>query len=315
MKYRRKALGRCAVLVAAAAALSTFNASAFQTPHQTRQLHLIITDANSQSLENVTADEISVSENGVPQTVESLEMLEMPAYYALVVDTSGSLRSQFPSIQDASRVLLSSNQPEDKTFILSFIDTVEMVEEPTSDKIQLLSAVSRLKINQGQTALFDAVYTGVKELQKVADVSRRKALVLITDGENRSSRIKEDELFKVLRETDIKIFILGMVEELDRVGGVVRKSPYDSSVALLERLAKETGGRVFFPKQDENSRTMSQIAHDLRRQYRLKYKSTNPLGKPTHKVEIKLGESQHKKRRKAIVRPAYTTAYLLNAQR
>lgn len=313
MRYTPSLLKLSALLLlAAAATLLTEKPSRSHQGPATRQLHLIITDSKgTESLENVQASDINLTEDGVPQIVDSFEMLEMPVHYGLLIDTSRSLQMQVPTLVEVSRTLLSFNRPADQTFILRFVDKVEMVQQATSDQALLVNAVNRLKIEAGQTALFDALYVAATELQKVQDPNRRKALVVITDGENRASRIKEGELFKFLRDADFKIFIVGLVEQLDREGGVVRRSPYDGAKALLERLAKETGGRVFFPVRDVDRKIIDQIDHDLRRQYVLKYTTGNVKQKSTYKVEIKVSESKDKKKRKAIFRPAYTLEQLV----
>lgn len=236
-------------------------------------------------------------------------------HYGLVIDVSGSLRSQFPLILDAARNLISRNTQEDQTFVIRFIDTVEMLQETTSNRVALFAAIEQLKPDRGQTALLDALYNAAGELQKVRDPNRRKALVLITDGENRASKIKESELFNLLREADFQVFIIGLAEELDREGGLVGRSLHDRSVAFLERLAKETGGRLFFARKDVTSQITEQIANDLRRQHVLKYRSSNAQVKSRYKVEIKVSDGNDKKKRKAILRPAYTAQQLLNVDK
>ena len=270
-----------------------------------RRLQLIITDnKGSKSVTDVQATDIELTEEGSIQTVDSLELIEKPTHYGLVIDVSGSLRSQFPLILDAARNLISKNTQEDQTFIIRFIDKAEMLQETTSNKVALFTAIEQLKPDRGQTALWDALYTSARELQKVRDPNRRQALVVITDGENRASRINETELFNLLRESDFKVFIIGLVEELDREGGFVRRSSHDRSVAFLERLAKETGGRLFLARKDAGSEISEQIAHDLRRQYVLQYRSSNAPATPRYKVEIKVRDGKEEKRREEIMLPA-----------
>jgi 23S rRNA-/tRNA-specific pseudouridylate synthase len=86
-------------------------------------------------------------------------------------------------------------------------------------------------------------------------------------------------------------------------------------VGFLERLAKETGGRLFFARKDADSEITEQIAHDLRRQYVLKYRSSNAEIKSRYKVEIKVSDGRDKTKRKAILRPAYTSQLLLKVDK
>ena len=281
-------------------------------PSTVRSLQLIITDNKGNSLGDVQPADLELKENGVPVTVDSLEMIEKPVHYGLLIDVSGSLRSQFPLVLDAARRVISSNTQEDQTFILRFIDKFEMVQNSTSNKAALFSAIDQLKPDRGQTALFDSLYLAAKWLQEINDPTRRKALVVITDGENRSSSVREKELFDLLRETDLNIFIIGVAEELDRSGGLIRASVYERSVEFLQKLAKETGGRLFFAKKNIEPTLVDQIAHDLRRQYVLKYLSPNAMPGSGHKVEIKVIGTKDEKKLKAIYRPSYTAQQLLN---
>ncbi len=79
----------------------------------------------------------------------------------------------------------------------------------------------------------------------------RRALVLVTDGEDRASYLKLEELLKYLRAIDVQVFAIGLVQELDKQGGFIRRSPREQAAKLLDTLAAETGGRVFYPKKLE----------------------------------------------------------------
>jgi VWFA-related protein len=297
------------VLFALAATFLLSGTASGQSP--VRKLQLIITDHKDRSIDDVQAADIALKEDGAPVAVESLELSEKPVHYGLLIDVSLSLRSQFPLVLDAARRVISSNTPEDQTFIIRFIDKSEMVQASTSNKAALFSAIDRLGPDRGQTALFDSLYFAAKGLQEIHDPTRRKALVVITDGENRASSVTETELFNLLREGDLKVFIIALTKDLNREQGFIRKSVHVQSITFLERLAKETGGRVFFAEKDLEPGTVDQIAHDLRRQYVLKYRSQNAMSKARHKVEIKMTDSKDKKKRKAILRPAYSSEQLL----
>ncbi|HEY5883599.1 MAG TPA: VWA domain-containing protein [Pyrinomonadaceae bacterium] len=296
------------------AGLATGSAQEAPASKQTaRRLELIITDdKGDKSISDVQAADIQLKENGTPATVDSLELIEKPVHYGLVVDVSNSLRSQFPMILDAARRVISSNTREDQTFVLRFVDKVEMVQSSTSNKAALFAATDQLKLDRGQTALFDALHIGATELLKSPDPGRRKALVVITDGENRSSKVTEGELFDVLREADFKVFIIGMIGELDSTGGLIRRSAYDRSLMFLQKLSKETGGRLFIVEKGFEPQIIEEVTHDLRRQYVLKYRSQSPGTKSRFKVEIKVSNNKDKQKRKAILRPSYTAQSLIN---
>jgi Ca-activated chloride channel family protein len=283
-----------------------------------RELHFIVTDNGGHSLNDIRQDEIQVIEDGAPQKVESFSQLEFPVHYGLVIDTSHSLNTQFPKVIETAKKIVASNRPDDKVFIVRFIDSsrIEKAQEMTSDKSQLLTTLNELRVGgEGQTALIDAVYVSVQELLKVADVDRevkhRQAMVLITDGEDRMSFYKEEELFKLLQKGNFRIFVIGLVQELDREGGFIRMAPRERAIQLIERLTKETGGRAFFPKKPEDfPNVVTKIAHDLHLQYVAMYRAVAGPKKKNHKVEVKISDTNDKNKRRAILKSNYNTEQL-----
>jgi Ca-activated chloride channel family protein len=155
------------------------------------------------------------------------------------------------------------------------------MQDFTDDKERLFDGLDSMYIEGGQTAIVDAVYLAAERVatyKKGNDLNdrRRRALVVVTDGEDRSSYYRLDQLFAKLREEDVQIFVIGFVNELDKEGGIIRKSPKDKAVDLINRLAKETGGRAFFPTAlSELNDIAREISNDLRTQYILSYSPTN----------------------------------------
>lgn len=280
-----------------------------------REVHLIITDKEGRSLDDIKQDEIQITEDGKPQTIESFSMLDLPVHLGLVIDMSGSLRLQFPKVIELARGIVESKKPDDQIFIVRFIDSarIDKLQERTSDKSLLLTAIAKLQpAGQGQTALIDAVYLAAQELSKPTGgpgATQRSAIVLISDGEDRQSFYSEEQLFKLLLKGNARIFIIGLVKELDREGGLIRLAARDRAIRLIERLARETGGRAFFPERpDDFSNALIQIAHDLHRQYVIRYHSAGGAKTKNPKIEIKVSDGPEKRKRKAI----YKTRYVEN---
>lgn len=275
-----------------------------QKPDATlKELHVIITDNKNHSLDGVKQNDIQIIENGTPQTIESFALLEMPVTYGLVIDTSGSMRSQFPTIIQIGRNIIEANQPKDETFIVRFVssDSISLAQETTSDKAQLLSSLSTLRVEGGATAFTDAVYVSAEKLLRTGSLSekRRKVLIVVSDGEDRSNIHGEEKLFRMLRNANLQIFVIGLVEELDSDGGFIRKSPQKRAVQLIERLAKETGGRAFYPRKKEDfPKAITEISHDLQRQYVVSFRST--AGTSAQTLEIKVSDSPDNKKRRAL---------------
>lgn len=245
-------------------------------------LHVRVIDRNNRPINNIGKGDFRVLEDGVPQPIFSFTEEEVPVIYGLAVDTSGSVRPQFQQIIDAAKTIINSNKKGDETFIERFIssDKIETVQDFTPSKDLLLDGLDTLYVEGGQTAVVDGVYLAaehVAEYKKGGDDDRRRrALIVVTDGEDRSSYYPEAQLFQRLREEDVQIFVIGFVNELDAEKGLIRKSPRDKAVALINRLATETGGRAFFPQSiSELPQIANEIVRDLRTQYVISYDPTN----------------------------------------
>ena len=246
------------------------------------QLHVRVIDRNNRPINNVRQDEFHIFEDGVPQPIEYFTREEVPISYGLAVDTSGSLRSQLPTVIEAGKTIINANRPGDETFLVRFIssDKIETVQDFTDKKEALIDGLDSFYIEGGQTAIIDAVYLSAEHVSeyKKSDEGdrRRRALIVITDGEDRNSFYKQEQLFARLREEDVQIFVIGFVNELEKEAGFIRKSPRERAVNLINKLAEETGGRAFFPESvAELPQIANEIIRDLRTQYVVAYNPTN----------------------------------------
>jgi Ca-activated chloride channel family protein len=277
-------------------------------------LNVRVIDRNNRPIDNVRQNEFHVFEDGVPQPIETFSREEVPISYGLAVDTSGSLRSQLQAVIDAGKSIINSNKAGDETFLVRFIssDKIETVQDFTPNKDLLMDGLDSLYVEGGQTAVIDAVYLSserVAEYKKGDDNDRRRrALIVITDGEDRNSFYKEPQLFQRLREEDVQIYVIGFVNELDKDAGFIRKSPRDKAVALINRLATETGGRAFFPQSiSELPQIANEIVRDLRTQYVMSYNPTNKLRDGTFRaIRVVVDDASNHDKRIALTRNGRT---------
>ena len=246
------------------------------------QLHVRVIDRNNRPINDVPQSAFHLFEDGVPQTIETFSREEVPISYGLAVDTSGSLRSQLQSVIDAGKTIINANKPGDETFLVRFIssDKIETVQDFTASKELLMDGLDSFYVEGGQTAIIDAVYLSAEHVSgyRKGDEGdrRRRALIVITDGEDRNSFYKQEQLFSKLREEDVQIFVIGFVNELDKEAGLIRKSPREKAVGLINKLATETGGRAFFPESIADLPAIAnEIIRDLRTQYVIAYNPTN----------------------------------------
>ena len=279
-------------------------------------LNIRVIDRNNRPIDNVRQGDFKIYEDGVLQPIFDFNKEEVPISYGLAVDTSGSLRSQLPTVIDAAKTIINSNKPGDETFLMGFIssDKIETLLDFSSRKDDLLDAVDNLYTEGGQSAVVDAVYLAAEHVAEYKkgnmDDRRRRALILVTDGEDRDSFYKADQLFARLREADVQIYIIGFVNELEdnKEGGIfIRKSAKDKAVNLITRLATDTGGRAFFPQSiAELPEIANAIVRDLRTQYVVSYSPTNTAKDGTYRAIRVSVDSAGKEKRIALTRNGYT---------
>jgi Ca-activated chloride channel family protein len=311
------------VLIAAALAVSLAVAMAQNRTEQTQnaspapavKLNVLVLDDSKHAVNDVTQDEFHVFEDEAEQKITLFSKDEVPLSYGLVIDNSGSLRSQIEEVVEAAKGVVHANRPEDETFVMRFVDTpnINILQDFTSNTAALDRSLGNLFPEGGKTALIDAVYTAAKHVaerkKSVSGQNRRYALILISDGEDRQSVNKAETLFNFLRENDVQIFVIGLVEMLEKESNVfAKKSTRREATGLLEQLAKETGGRVFYPNSaDDLPETVNDIMRDLHTQYVIGYNpASNPKSKPYRKVKVTITGAKGREKRTAITRSGYT---------
>ena len=276
-------------------------------------LNVRVIDRTNRPIDNVRKTDFHVYEDGVPQPVEFFSREEVPISYGLAVDTSLSLRNQLQSVIDAAKTIINSNKRGDETFVERFIssDKINVEKEFTANKDDLIETIDNLYLEGGQTAVIDGVYLAAEHVAeyKKGDNSdrRRRALIVITDGEDRHSFYTEAQLFQRLREEDVQIYIIGFTSELDKEGGFIKKSPRDKATALINKFASETGGRAFFPQSvSELPEIANSIIRDMRTQYVVSYNPTNTARDGSYRaIRVTVDDGPNRDKRIALTRPGY----------
>ena len=274
------------------------------------ELHVRVIDRNNRPINNVRENEFRIFEDGVPQTIESFSREEVPISYGLAVDTSASLRTQINSVIDAAKTIINSNKKGDETFLVSFIssDKIETKQDFTDNKEALMDALENLYVEGGQTAVIDAVYLTAEHVAqyKKGDETdrRRRALIVITDGEDRNSFFNQEQLFARLREEDVQIFVIGFISELDKDRGLIRKSTQEKAVNLINKMASQTGGRAFFPDSiAELPQIANEIVRDMRTQYVISYNPTNKTQDGSYRaIKVTVDQPSDSEKRIALTR-------------
>ena len=277
-------------------------------------LNVRVIDRNNRPINNISKDEFTVLEDGVRQPIFSFTQEEVPIVYGLAVDTSQSLRTQFTEVLDAAKTIVNSNKPGDETFLEQFVDSekIETVQDFSASKHTLLEGIDNLYMTGGQTAVIDGVYLAAEHVAQYKkgkdDDRRRRALIVVTDGEDRQSYYTETQLFQSLREADVQIYVIGFVNELDTDKGFIRKSTREKAVALINRIASETGGRAFFPQSlSEVPNIAHEIVRDMRTQYVISYDPTNKAHDGTYRsIKVAVAQPSGNEKRIALTRSGRT---------
>ena len=278
-------------------------------------LNVRVVDRNNRPINNITQAEFKVYEDNVLQPITSFTKAEVPTNYALVIDNSGSLRPQLEKVIEAGKIIVNTNRPGDETSIVRFVssDKIEITQDFTPNKSDLTEALDNLFIEGGPTAIIDAVYLAAEKVDQYEksrnpNEKKRRALILVSDGEDRDSYYKEPQLFNLLREADVQIYTVGFVNDLEKGGGFVSKSPRDKAVNFLKRLAEETGGKSYFPNSvNELNEIARDIASELRTQYLVSYSPTNEKRDGSFKnIKVVVDDGPNKQKRIAITRTGRT---------
>jgi VWFA-related protein len=237
---------------------------------QRNEVNLIftVTDRHGRYIPNLQLSDFALLDDGrAPQSVTSFrQQINLPLRVGVVIDASTSIRSRFQfEQQSATEFLMQTLQPKtDRAFVMGFDVTPTVEADWTNDIDRLETGVNRLRPGGG-TALFDAVYTACKD--KLLDVARgqepvRKAMVLISDGDDNQSRVLPEEAIKECERAETVIYAISTNWTPSRGKG-------DD---VLSKMSTETGGQVFFPPSvEEMSSSFKTIQEALRSQYALTY--------------------------------------------
>ena len=281
-------------------------------PTKSIKVSLIVADEKGQSVDDIKVEDLELKVDGELQKISYLERVERPLIYAVAIDTSQSFRPLMLSALLATKSLVENNRPSDETMLVRFAasDNIRDIVPFTTDKSALLNVpIEKFSPAPGQTALLDALHLTVEETvkHKATDLNARRAVVLISDGEDRSSFYDLSKVKDLLREQNVQVFIIGIIAKLDRERGLTRLSVRDKAERLLNEIAKESGGRVFFPTNEgEVLEAAKHITRDLHSQYVMGFERRVPSNKKGfEKFEIRMAGTSPRTKLKIMVRPGY----------
>jgi len=226
-----------------------------------------VTDKKGRFITDLTKDDFEISENRKPQTIMQFTAeSDLPLRLAILIDTSNSIRDRFHFQQEAAEEFIRvALRPEaDKAMVVSFDSSPELVSDLTGDTRQLEKAIEDLRPGGG-TSLYDAVFFACRDklMQDQPRHKFRRAMVILSDGDDNQSRYTRDQALEMAQKGDVVIYTISTNRS---------HIPTDGD-KIMKYYAAETGGVPFFPFEAADlSQDFTNVANELRHQYNVYYR-------------------------------------------
>ncbi|MBV9038298.1 MAG: VWA domain-containing protein, partial [Acidobacteriaceae bacterium] len=202
-------------------------------------INVTVTDPLNRFVTGLEREHFRVFEDKVEQQISEFSSEDAPISIGLVFDTSGSMGSKLQKSRQAAAEFFKTSNPSDEFFLVQFNDRPELAVPFTTDTDKIQSTLTFTQ-SKGRTALLDSVYLAMHEMKKAHNP--RKALLIISDGGDNSSRYTETEIKNAVREADVQIFAIGIFESMGNRG----RTPEEAAgPGLLNEMAEQTGGREY----------------------------------------------------------------------
>jgi Ca-activated chloride channel family protein len=234
-------------------------------------LNVTVTDARSRFVTELLQKDFAVYEDGISQEISVFSREDLPIRMVLMMDTSASMDERLGFAQEAAVNFVETMKADDLTQVMEF-GSKQNVLQPFTDDTEKLARAIRTTQAGGTTALYNALYVALKELNRRREDIRRQAIVVLSDGEDTSSLVTFDQVMELTKDTDVVIYTISLRKPTARRGRAFSEAEH-----VLKKLAEETGGQWFFPGEiQELASVYERISMELKNQYNLGYISKNP---------------------------------------
>jgi len=227
-------------------------------------VNVSVTDKQFRQISGLNKEHFEIYEDKVRQQIEFFSDDDRPASVGVIFDLSGSMSNKMSRAREALKAFIDTCHDQDDFFLVGFNERASLLAE-LSDGRSVLDKLS-LAEPRGQTALYDAAYLGVEKVKEGRHDKR--AILIVSDGQDNASRYNYGELRKLLKEADVQVYCIGILEEGAGAGSALDRQ----GQLVLEELAHTTGGMAFFPASyAELEDSVMRIALTLRHQYSIGY--------------------------------------------
>ena len=253
----------------------------FKVGVETVFVKISVTDPLNRYVTGLEREHFKVYEDKVEQSITYFSQEAAPISVGLIFDVSGSMKDNTNIKKAKSAIVrfLQSGSPEDEYFLITFNQKTNLLQSFTAQSSTVQNDVAIQKPG-GRTALYDAVYMGLDQVKRGRN--DKKALILITDGEDNSSRYSPSEVREFAKESDVQIY------------GIGQEGNLNYGRTEITNIVSMTGGRAFFPRSFNELDYYIDLVHaELRNQYLIGYSPTNQVhdGK-WRRIRVKLDAPQ-----------------------
>jgi Ca-activated chloride channel homolog len=230
-------------------------------------LHAVVVDDQNHLITGLARDNFRVYEDGKLQELTSFRKERVPVALGILIDNSGSMLPKRAKVNQAALQLVDASQQGDRVFVVNFGEDAFLDQDYTQDVGKLKAALQRVE-TRGSTALYDAIIAAADHLNQTSPL-QKKILLVVTDGRDNASQATFQEVLHKLQSKDGPVLYTIALEQNERRDEGNRQS--------LRTLSERTGGAAFFPSSlAEVQSIASEIAQDIRSQYIIGYRSSNP---------------------------------------
>jgi Ca-activated chloride channel homolog len=229
-----------------------------------------VTTPSGTSVTNLNLEHFRLFEDNAEQKVTHFAKDDAPISIGLVFDTSGSMHNKIRKSSEAAATFFKTANAEDEFFLVEFNEHPKLTVPFTPDSLEIYRRIAHIH-PFGRTSLLDAIHLALVQMKGAHNL--RKAIVILSDGGDNRSRFTVSEVKNAMLESDVQMYAMGIFdpEEIRRKTSEEEKGP-----KLLESLAEQTGGRLYYVDNLDDLATISaRIGNELRNQYLLGYSSTN----------------------------------------
>jgi Ca-activated chloride channel family protein len=237
-------------------------------------LNVTVVDTENHYVTDLAESDFSVFEDGAKQDLIYFNRSSLPIALSLLIDTSASMENRLQIAQEAAIGFAKKLRPQDFAQVVDFDSRVEITQDFTNSVPNLERAI-RSTVAGGSTSLHNAIYISLKELAKLKaktqDDVRRRAIVVLSDGEDTSSLVTYEEVLDLAKRSETALYTIGLQPREAPTSKGFREAEF-----VLRQLAQQTGGRAFFITRVEDLKDVyGQISDELSSQYSLGYASKN----------------------------------------